>query len=357
MRERAIIAEAGANARSGTTRLSVFVIAFVLLIGGLAAADTAVVSGILIDAEEFRISGAATYRVIAHNGIVGSRCEAVGRVGGSAQAGGALRQGEPIRASAMPDTRLPVWEVTSGVLDLLTHVAPHATESGAGVWITGDLAGNLGLAPGDTFHTDAGLAEVAGVFTWPDDGRTRDIGFSVLAPVPASGHFSQCWLHVWPADREVAHLLYTTVSGQQNNPEFGQLNTTLGIAFDALADLDGRLTRHVSAAAALAGILIGWAATRLRRLEIASALHARARKSDLMLQHVLEATTWIIPGLLIGAALIVGYSGMNQPEALPDLLRLSAFPLIAGAAGAVIGTIAAVAITRERHLFALFKSR
>jgi hypothetical protein len=339
-------------------------VVFALIIGGIAAIDTHVSLGVIRRADEFRSSGSATSALRATAGISGTQCDALA---GSPplHASGAIRSGDPLRLGAMPDVTIHSWEVTASFVELLPHIAPvevPAESSLTGVWLSADLAGMLGIRPGDDVATSLGSAVVGGIYEWPDDGRARELGFTILVPTDPQGDFDACWVHVWPQNTAATSLVYLSLTGAPEEAELGQLNARLGAQFNAHAAMESRLTRHAAGAALVLGAALGAAAMRLRRLELASALHARVAKSDLVAGQVLEALGWLIPGGVIALAGVVIPAAWIQRTIVHEafvgeLAAVGASVIAAGAAGALLATIVSVALSQEKHLFALFKSR
>ena len=360
MRARSVASEAARNLATGTSRAAGLALAFAAVVGTLAFADVRAAVDVLRGAAEYRASASSVQVLEVSEGIDGARCHALNQATGVVAAG-ALRHGDPVRALAMPSAQLTVWEATPGLVDVLSHIgtAPDAAGAAApGLWYSRDLADTLGARPGRDIVTATGTAATAGVFSWPDDGRARTLGYAALAPVAPSGVFDQCWVQVWPADADTAALVsLALVPAKADQATLGRLNTVHGAAYDTEHLLARRPTVLAPAAAILIGLVLGYLAVRLRRLEIAAALHARVRKPHLAWQQTLEATAWVAAGVAIAAAVVAHAARADNPDPIAWAFLLGARTLLAGAAAVVLGTLAGVATTRERHLFRYFKNR
>lgn len=99
------------------------------------------------------------------------------------------------------------------------------------------------------------------------------------------------------------------------------------------------------------------AALRLRRLELASALHSRVRRVHLAWQQLLETLAWVLAGSCIAGAAVAYASTVGNPDPGWYALGVSARTVVAGAAAVLIGTLIGVLATREQHLFRYFKDR
>jgi len=361
MRPGSVAGEAWRNWTSGTTRAGLFAGVFVAAVGLIAAMDVRSVVGVLRGAADFTAAGAADQVLRADGSIDGRRCDAVAGARGVAAAG-ATRPGPPVRAWAMPSSQIGTVEATPGFVALLPLLGRDVrTDAGVtdGVWLSSDLADTLGVAPGQVVQTDAGPAGVAGVYTWPDDGRARELGYTMVVPVPADGAFSACWARVWPPDANLAGLLYTSTAGGGANRQatLGQANTTLGTDYDAAGLLAHRLTARAPWVAALAGLALGYAAARTRRLEIASALHARVPKAHLAWQHLLEAALWVGAAGVITAAALLWVARTGNPDPSWTTWLTGARAVVAAGVACLLGVLAAVLATREKHLFRYTKDR
>lgn len=354
MRLASVVSEAWRDLLTGTTRAATLALVLTLGVGALAVLDARAMVDVLRTAEEFRTAGAATWVLEDQDNIDGTRCDALDGVGG--MRAGALRQGPSLRALAMPSSQLTSWEATPGLLAAATGRDDVAAD--LGVWVSQDLATTLGLTAGSTLVTTDGRTPVAGVYTWPDDGRARTLGYAVVVPVAATGTFSQCWASTWPPDQDTAGLLYSATGTKVGaQATFGQLNGRLGAALDAPALLDARLTRWAPAAAAVLGLAVGWAGVRMRRLQVAAALHARVPRAHLTWQLLLEAAAWTLVAVLVGAAATGWAARVGNPDPSSAVWVTSMRTVGAGGAAVLLGTLVGVAGTRERHLFRYFKDR
>jgi hypothetical protein len=347
-----------AEPRLGTSRATILATIFVALIGTVAILDVRAVVAVLRGAADYRAAGAAIQVIEANGNIHGARCHALAATPGIVGSG-AVRAGPRLRALNLPSSELTVWEVTPGLPALLAATdASAAHPTGPGVWLSADLAETLGAGPGSEIATSAGVMPVAGVYEWPDDGRVRMLGYAILTPVPAAGAFDQCWAETWPVDDDLRSLLWLTLAPDASDPVMRQVNGSLGADHDAARAFAGRLTRHAPTAAALAiGLVLGWVALRLRRLELAAALHARVPKRHLAWQQVVEALAWATAAAVVALAGTVYAAALDNPGPVLEAWLIGARSVIAGVLGVLLGTLAAIAATREKHLFRYFKNR
>jgi len=360
MRAASVISEAWRNLISGTTRAGLFALVFVAAVGALSWVDVRSVVSIVDGAAQFRAEGATVQVLKADGNIDGRRCDALSGTGALSTAG-AIRQGTPIRILAMPASQITVVEATPGLVAMLPTIAQPETgdRDQAGVWLSADLAKVLGALPGAVIQTSAGPATVAGVYTWPDDGRGRDLGYAILAPVPADGVFGQCWTEIWPPSPNLQGLSYVSLVSSEPGTQatLGQLNTSLGTTYDAASLLSARLTRQAPIAGIVIGLMAGYVSVRIRRLEIASNLHARVPRADLMWQHLLEALVWVGSASIIAAAGLLWAARWGNPDLSWATWLIGLRTVIASAAAALLGVLAGVMTAREKHLFRYAKER
>jgi len=293
--------------------------------------------------------------------VDGTRCEATGSLPGVTGVG-AIRSGEALRIWNLPSSQITTVEATPGFSGLVAQVGasvqidPTVTQ---GVWVSSDLADAIGASPGGVIQTSQGPAQVAGVYTWPDDGRARDLGYTIVVPVPATGVFSQCWAQIWPPDQNLASVLYTSVNGavDPRDVSMGQLNTSRGATYDALALLANRLTARAPWIGAVIGMVVGYVAVRLRRVEIASSLHARVSHTYLGWQHLVETLIWAGSGIVIAAAGLLWFARLDNPDPSWAVWLIGLRTLTAGGAATLVSTLIAIMTTREKHLFLYTKDR
>lgn len=356
MRAASVVSEAWRNVTTGTTRATLFAAVLVVVVGSLAAVDVRAVVGVIEGAREYRDAGASVQILEATGQVDGARCEALAGVDG-VNAAGALRTGAPLRALNLPSSELTGFEATPGLLGALDR----GRVAGVGLWLSADLAEALGATVGDSIATSTGPARVSAVYPYPDDGRDRALGYAAVAPVPAAGLFDSCWVEIWPVDPETATLLRTVVVADPSSevqPTQKQLNGRLGATYDASAEFSGRLTKPAPVAAAVLGLALGFVAVRLRRLELAAALHARVPRTALTWQVLLETAAWTGAGIVVTVPVLWWLAAGAGPAAdQVSTWVLGMRTVLAGAGAVLVGAVVGALTTREKHLFKYFKER
>lgn len=357
----AILGEVRRDLATGTARCLLVAAILIAVVGTVALADAGAVASVFEDSRRFQDSGAAV-QVVESAAVDGDRCESITGSPGVRSAG-AIRDGDPMVALALPGQTLPVLEVTPGLLDVVTAVAPvdpRSDRHAPGVWASSDIAARLALTPGAVLDTTTGPVQVTGVFTWPEDGRLRTLGHTLLAPVPVTGTFTLCAAQVWPTDDDAVALLMFTADGDRDPDRptrVTQLNTTLGTRFDYGSRLAARPTGWAPIAAAAGGLLVGVAITRARRLEIASALHARIPRASLAWIHVLQGLVLGAVAAVVVSAIVLASARATGLAAWPTIWHTGLRVTAVGALTLPLGSLAAVLITRESRLFRFFKAR
>lgn len=358
MNSRAILREAWRNLTSGTTRALTMLIALGLITLTLQLADLSAVRQIVQDAAEYQRVGASVLTLTAPQKINGRACEALNGLPG-VRAAGALREASnDVRLTTLPQSPVPLKETTPSFSKLLRA---ESSEIG-GYILSSQVTEPLGLTTGDLLQTTQGETHVSGRFDYPDDGRKTGLGYSALVVGQGNEPFDECWLDIWPQNREFQGLLLTTLIPVSSNstpdrPVLGQLNSTLGSTFDGAGRYSSRITLLAYPLAAALAFALGFVATRLRRMELAAALHSRVSRSALLRVLMVEALSWALPVLIIGVSVSAWFaaSGPSQDEAL-TLLQGTKLPLLTVVA-ALAGTTTAFVAIRESHLFKYFKNR
>ena len=355
MRLSGIVSEAWRNLVSGTARAGWLALCAALVVAGVTVVDVFFVADLQSRAARVH-AAAADVRVLTVDGqqVDPKACRNLNRAPNTTA--GALRARDPITLSGVDAYPIPAWEATPELGRILGVADPSA----AGVWLSTELAGRLGVGPGSTLATREGPMRVGGVFPSPDDGRDTRLAYALVVPITAQRGFDECWARVWPVNPEVDELLRTSTFTRPDDTKtivLGQLNNNFGSRFSPSTEFDARSTRWIGWCGVAAVFVLGLVAARLRRLEYASALHARQRKVDQLATAGVEALAWSVCAVLLAKAAIVGVALAVAPSeallvaGLPDPV-IAAIPL-AATAGMLLG----VGLVRERHLFRYFKER
>jgi hypothetical protein len=235
---------------------------------------------------------------------------------------------------------------------------------GDGVWVSQDLADAIGLRLEHPMVPVKGgdMLRVDGIYDYPNDGRSPVLTYQIVSPTPVVGRFDECWELVWP-DPDLAAPVLTLPAipdfsgGEPARVSVGQVNTTLGLSFDGPARFAGLPLDAMRFAGVGIAVVIGFVSVRLRRLELASMLHAGVAKTAVALQVTIETAWWLLLGLApsVAAAAYAARAG-NTTEWVTAFLP-AALTLGAAAATAILGALAAIVLTREIHLFRYFKNR
>ena len=100
-----------------------------------------------------------------------------------------------------------------------------------------------------------------------------------------------------------------------------------------------------------------FAAVRLRRLELAGALHVGVSRRALLAQTALETVLWSAAGLVLVVCALAVAVRVGNPADPWETFAVSAPAAAAAGAAALAGAVAAVSLVREEHLFRYFKDR
>lgn len=357
MRLSGILREAYRDIVSGTARVAVLVVALGLALVALIAVDAVAVAQQSASADAYRTAGAST-RILAAEGRVDPQaCDRLNTIQGVSAAGALRASTERIALLVLPSSPVPAWEVSPGFPAVVAPAGARAS----GVLMPLELAGELGTAGGATVATDLGSMRIASTYDYPADGRRAGLGYAILTPTAAPTPFDECWVVAWPEISNLRTVLLATVLPESarggESPRISQLNGSLGEEFAGASAFLDRSTRAVVPVAGLAAFGVGYLSVRLRRLQIASALHAGVVRADAVAVQLVQAAAWV------GAACVIatGTAVVAAPQLMPDepfaLLRAVLGVPLAGFAGALVGAAVATLATRERHLLRYFRER
>lgn len=358
MRFREVRREAGRNLSSGASRAVLLMLLVAAGSATLAALDTAEMTGVIRAAEDFRARGASITILVAEDSIDGRACDALGRLDGVRAAGALAERETPLRVASIPQNPLTYFESSPGFATMLP-AATGGTEPGLLMPIA--VVETLGLTLGDPIQTADGPTTLGGTYEYPDDGRTTGMGYAAIAPIAPDSKFDECWIDAFPVSQATTDLLYTAIAADSNLPDTGpqlsQHNLQLGKPVNPESAFAGRSTGAFPLAGFGIGAMVGFGAVWLRRLEIASAFHVGVQRSDQTVTLLLEALAWSCAGALVAFPAI---ALLTQNLAASDLIPVAATAALTPAltvSGAILGTLAAALLVRERRLFSYFKGR
>lgn len=352
-----IVGEVGRNLVTGTARAGLFatLTAAAMILSALVLVRGVV--GVSRHAHEIADAGGAVHVVEAPGAVDAGRCEALGDLQGVVGAGALRATGTPIIFQVAPGTPVTQYQATPGLLRVLG--VPQAATI-AGVAMSDQAAQVVGAYAGDRLVTTIGTTTtVSALVPYPEDGRSRELGFALLAPVPASGTFDACWVSVWPVGTLDESLLTYPVNTTSDSAQASTrlLNSTYGTTFDptrAIAEQPRMLSLSL---AALAGLTIGAVSVRVRRLEHASALHAGMPRVAVTAQVLLETAAWVCAAALVSGTVVLGAAVLDNPDP-PGPARWAGMQCVLIVSGtAVLGALAALASVHEGRLFAYVRSR
>lgn len=354
MNLKVIISEAWRNVSSNATRTLVVALSIVAITVALAGLAGQVTLGLIAKSNAFQQAGASTFLASSTGAVDGSSCDSLGRSTYVREAG-ALRPSETIaHPLAAPGFTIPTFDATPGFLSLL-----GVSRVVSGVVLSEQLADQLGLRTGDTLAlADGTRLDVSAVYSFPEDGRQSTLSFAALFPTSRSGDFDQCWTRVWPvSDATRQAPLLAIAQAPDSSPELSQLNAKLGAEFSGRSDYGARVTQWAPLGILATVMAVYLVSTLLRRVTIASDLHAGVRKSDVVAILLLEGILTSVPALTASFALAtVMVTAVSAPDQAA-VIREQIVCALAVSVGMALGSTAGVLVTRQRRLFNYFKQR
>lgn len=371
MRLRGVVDEAWRDIVSGTSHAFMLMLILAALVGGLSAADLFSIRSIAQQVDRYIASGASTYVIEFKGGISGEACERLSSVDGVLASGALRSKNDKVTSAVLPSAGIPSLDATTGALGVF---ASSTRSDGAtltvrdydGIWLSSQAARSVHARAGNRLALRAGgRVRVAGVFQYPDDGRSTSYDYVALSQVPAAADdFDQCLVKAWPVPDAMQSLLQSTVSSWSSDasqqPTISQLNSTQGTQLDAVKTFRERQSALAPVVMFVSALFAGYAAVRARRLELASAMHCGEPKIALWLQMLLETLMWCCSAIIVTAPLIVwALTHMETGVIISSTTLVGILSRIPAAAlvGVLAGASMAMLITRERDLFRYFKNR
>lgn len=354
MRFSSVAREATRNVSTGTSRVVLLFAIAMAAVGSCVSVEVLAISQRVLEASEYRAAGAAVTVMSLPGRVQGEACEALARVP-DVLAAGALRETGEVRAITLPGEPLDLYEVTPQFGRVL-----GAPNGGAGVYVSRDVAASLGA---ETLPITVPPVHIRGTFDYPPDGRRAGFGWAVLAPTKdVARPFDECWVLAWPQRDDMRQIMFTAAmpsasadSGEP--PSIAQLNTKFGASFTGAEDYRSRITQFAGQAAVALGGFMGAASLWMRRVELASNIHAGARRRDLRLQYLLETGAWTVPVAVsctgLGCLLALALVPSEAASLCLRSLQISGWFLLS----ALVGAVAGVHLIRERDLSRFVKGR
>lgn len=359
MRLGSIISETLRNIASGTAHALTMFLAVLFagtLLGGYEAMS---VMGLETEAA-VRIRAFADVKTVVGGNVDGLACDRLSDHGDPSFISGAMRSGPQVVPLATKGIELSSYEVTAGMMRLITAEDPQEVPDSSGVWVSSDVSHDFGLVKGSRMQTNHGTVTVAGVFDWPNDGRDMRFAYAMIAPAASSGGvFQECWAKQWPQSDQMDELLLSTATKNPKSemrPGVTALNKGVDAHYDAQKGYLTRVTRWMPYLGLAVGLLLGVISVR-RRLEYAGALHSGESKGAQLLGIELESLIWAGAGTLATCALLSAYAlRMSQSDPLAVLLAAVRTPLVL-LAGVLVSSLLTGSVIRQTQLFRYFKNR
>lgn len=353
MKPASILREVWRDITTGTAHTRGLALTGATIIVLAATAEMMAIHQLTEQAQEFNRSGASTSILTLDGKIDGERCNDLTQMPGVRASGAVRATNDAIKPAVIPGAPLPVYEVSPGFISVI-----GADSRRAGVLLGPEASEALGIHGPGAIATAHGTVPVAGSYAYPDDGRRPGFSYAAIAPDNSDAPFDECWVDTWPVKDITTALLSTvrTSGPHAEQPVLSQLNTTLGKTFEGETLYSQRVTRFSGAFAAMAGFVLGLISVRIRKLSLASALHAGVPRRALFGIITLETIAWCVASAALGLSIVVLLAAAIADGAASTVFRgvIAASPLLPGAfAGAWVG----VMTIKEEHLFSYFKAR
>ena len=299
---------------------------------------------------------------------------------GSILSSGAMRSGPQVTPASTAGKDIATYEVTPGLLRLLSTNRSEdtsITDSGpsvasfvgkvpasdaSGIWVSTTLAHDFGLVSGSEMQTNRGDITIAGIFSWPNDGRDTRLGYALVVPVsPDDGAFEECWAKQWPQNPSLDSLLLSTVvvpdADTQGSAGVTGLNKGFDSHYDAHHSYVTRMTIWIPLVALVLGMVIGSISVRRRRLEYAGALHSGQSKAAQLLEIGVETCIWAGLATFSSGCIMAAVCTRFVASGWLEVFQASVRSPLSLFAGIMVTVLCVSALIRESQLFKYFKSR
>lgn len=329
MRLKAVLRETWRNVATGTSRCALISLLLSICAVACMCADLTQMTGLIGDARKWEESGASTYAITLQGGIDGAACEGLRSANGVLGAAALRQSSDRVRIASLPATEIPTYEASAHVAQVFA--ATGIRKGNSGVIMSTAVARTYGA------HAGAVLPLVGGTRMRVSIRADAESGTGAAASATSAG-----------------------ASGNNETPhaKISRINTTLGSHMPGPADFDARITRYAPLLMFVTAMALGFASVCMRRIEIASALHAGCPKTAMLLQLSLETLATVAASCVacLPVVAIVPLILTGSGDAIPVVTMLCRVPgamLVGMLAGTAVGGMT----IRERQLFAYFKAR
>lgn len=341
MKFKEIASEAWRNLVTGTSKTLTGIGLLTLVIIAMLGMDGRAIHEVFLSQRTIQNSGAATVIVAAQGQVDGQRCASLNEVQGIKGAF-ALRSGtQRLPIVTLPDSSPPLFDVAGDIATTL-----GGTTSGSpGVFLSTQLADQLGVSVGGTIPIDSTSQAVTGIFHYPDDGRNSQLAAAATQNVPRVGKFDSCWFTIWPANSTLDSLTHSVLT-DGTDPQVVTISR-LNQSFGQVASTDQLLAQRPTNYLPIIGSVLAFAITltlvRSRRVELALALHLGQLRHHQMLQVSIEIFVQIVLAALVGSATLLlvltpDLTGWEAQWLLSTTCRHVLALAIAALAGTVLGS-------------------
>ena len=378
MRLRSVLREAWRNVITGTSRCALVSLLLSACAIACMCADLTQVAGLVGNARQWKESGASTYAITLQGGIDGAACEGLRSANGVLGAAALRQSSDRVRIASLPATGIPAYEASAHIAKVFAAKGTRKDDSG--VIMSTAVTRTYGAHAGTVLPLVGGARmRVSTTFDWPGDGRQPAYGYAIISPGNDTGAYDTCLVRAWPVPDDIENLLCVSIradvqsgadaggnvtsagtngSGGTQHAKISRINTALGSHMPGPADYDARITRHAPLLMFAVAMALGCASVCMRRIEIASALHAGCPKAAMLLQLLLETLAAVAASCMICMPVIVAVPFIltGSGDVMPTVAMLCRVPC-AMSVGMLAGAAAGAMTIRERQLFAYFKAR
>lgn len=369
MKIRSIISEAARNITTGTSRAVLFMLISVLSMLAFAGFDISMIHNIEQQSLA-RIQAYADTSAVVGGAVDGKSCDGLAGLNDVSAYSGGLRQSRDIALVATPGKTISSYEVTPGFLRMLvlsdeslgTSSQASSRIDARGVWISRLVSRDFGLVKGSTLYTSNGTVRVAGVFSWPNDGRDTRLGYAIISVGSSSRNYDECWVKQWPngqiADSQImATLVISSRTSDNSSIGITRINKGYDSHFNPHELFRHRISRFAPLIVFALGILVGLFSVHRRRLEYAGALHAGQTKLAQVTEILCETIVWTIVAQCAVLSICTVYCLRFAQTGGVEMLLAALRGIGAYGSGTLLGAATAGVLIKQSQLFTYFKTR
>lgn len=332
MRLQVVCSEAWRNIRTGMTRVGLWGLVLMTLLGALVELEASTVGALIARTREYVAKGGSTFVLLAESRVSSERCDRLASAASFAGAG-ALRKVAEVELPALKGNPVPVYAASEGWWQ---SFGPGKGQAALAAPLAETVAPQV--FAGDAMRL--GPITVDSRFPWPDDGRLASVSRAIVTR-GLRGPADECWARNADPAAGKSPLIRWSLDADRDDG-IARLNTRVGelTVADDFAHRPSRPAWVGAGALTAALVALAW---RRRAIELVLRRSLGIRRPALLLGATLETLAWVLPAA-VGSFCWGVIRGAGNPELAQVVAPIAA---VAPCAAALAVVMTVMLVTRH----------